>query len=49
MDERRISAKAGKGEEMMGWQSGDIEANGVRLHYTRTGGGKPLRRLLPGA
>ena len=20
------------------WQSGDVEANGIHLHYTRTGG-----------
>ena len=26
---------------MSEWQSGYIEANGLRLHYTRTGGGKP--------
>jgi pimeloyl-ACP methyl ester carboxylesterase len=25
---------------MAHWQSGDIEANGLRLHYTRTGGAK---------
>jgi pimeloyl-ACP methyl ester carboxylesterase len=25
----------------MSWQSGDVEAGGVRLHYTRTGGDKP--------
>lgn len=23
------------------WRSGDVESNGVRLHYTRTGGAKP--------
>ena len=23
---------------MSSWQSGDIEVNGVKLHYTRTGG-----------
>ncbi len=23
------------------WQSGEVEANGIRLHYTRTGGAKP--------
>ena len=23
------------------WQTGIVEANGVRLHYTRTGGDKP--------
>ena len=26
---------------MSAWQSGDIRANGIRLHYTRTGGAKP--------
>lgn len=26
---------------MNDWQAGDVEANGVTLHYTRTGGGKP--------
>ena len=26
---------------MSSWQSGDVEANGLRLHYTRTGGAKP--------
>ena len=25
----------------MMWQSGGVEANGIRLHYTRTGGDKP--------
>jgi pimeloyl-ACP methyl ester carboxylesterase len=25
---------------MAQWQSGDVEANGIRLHYTRTGGAK---------
>lgn len=24
-----------------GWEAGDVETNGTRLHYTRTGGGKP--------
>jgi len=23
------------------WQSGDVESNGIRMHYTRTGGDKP--------
>jgi N-formylmaleamate deformylase len=23
------------------WQSGDVESNGIRMHYTRTGGAKP--------
>lgn len=26
---------------MHSWQSGDVQANGIQLHYTRTGGGKP--------
>ncbi len=26
---------------MATWQSGDVEVNGLRLHYTRTGGGEP--------
>jgi pimeloyl-ACP methyl ester carboxylesterase len=26
---------------MTDWQAGDVEANGIRLHYTRTGGAKP--------
>jgi pimeloyl-ACP methyl ester carboxylesterase len=26
---------------MSHWQSGDVEANGIRLHYTCTGGAKP--------
>src|ERR1051325_10647420 len=26
---------------MAPWQSGDVEAHGIRLHYTRTGGVKP--------
>ncbi len=26
---------------MANWQSGEVEANGVRLHYTRTGGDHP--------
>ncbi len=26
---------------MAGWQSGDVEANGIRMHYTRTGGDRP--------
>src|SRR5919112_4537344 len=30
------------------WQSGDIEANGIRLHYTRTGGAKPPLVLAHG-
>jgi pimeloyl-ACP methyl ester carboxylesterase len=33
---------------MNAWESGDIEANGVRLHYTRTGGGKPPLVLAHG-
>lgn len=26
---------------MSSWQAGDVEVNGIRLHYTRTGGDKP--------
>ena len=26
---------------MTAWQAGEIEANGLRLHYTRTGGPGP--------
>ena len=26
---------------MATWQSGDVQVNGLRLHYTRTGGAKP--------
>jgi predicted alpha/beta-fold hydrolase len=30
------------------WQSGDIEVNGLSLHYTRTGGDKPQVVLAHG-
>src|SRR5438034_938510 len=33
---------------MANWQSGDVEANGIRLHYTRTGGSKPPLVLAHG-
>ena len=33
---------------MESWQAGDIEANGLRLHYTRTGGDKPAVVLAHG-
>ena len=33
---------------MDGWQSGFVEANGIRLHYTRTGGDKPALVLAHG-
>ena len=33
---------------MANWQSGDIEVNGLRLHYTRTGGDKPQVVLAHG-
>jgi pimeloyl-ACP methyl ester carboxylesterase len=33
---------------MSSWQSGDIEANGIQLHYTRTGGAKPPLVLAHG-
>lgn len=28
---------------MADWQSGIVEANGIRLHYTRTGGEGPFK------
>ena len=33
---------------MAHWHSGDVEANGIRLHYTRTGGTKPPLVLAHG-
>jgi pimeloyl-ACP methyl ester carboxylesterase len=33
---------------MNGWQEGDIETNGIRLHYTRTGGDKPVLVMAHG-
>src|SRR6266516_882040 len=33
---------------MPNWQAGDIEANGIRLHYTRTGGAGPAVVLAHG-
>jgi len=33
---------------MAGWLSGDIKVNGLRLHYTRTGGEKPQVVLVHG-
>ncbi len=33
---------------MAEWQSGDIDARGIRLHYTRTGGDKPPMVLAHG-
>jgi N-formylmaleamate deformylase len=33
---------------MAHWQSGDVVANGLRLHYTRTGGAKPPLVLAHG-
>jgi pimeloyl-ACP methyl ester carboxylesterase len=30
------------------WQSGDVSANGIRMHYTRTGGAKPPLVLAHG-
>ncbi|MCX6043905.1 MAG: alpha/beta hydrolase [Chloroflexi bacterium] len=33
---------------MSEWQSGDLEVNGLRLHYTRTGGTKPPLVLAHG-
>ena len=31
------------------WQSGDVTANGIKIHYTRTGGGKTPLVLNHGA
>src|SRR5215216_4643442 len=33
---------------MSSWQSAEVEANGLRLHYTRTGGDKPPLVLAHG-
>src|SRR5690242_13485221 len=33
---------------MTDWQSGHVEANGIRLHYTRTGGDRPPLVLAHG-
>jgi N-formylmaleamate deformylase len=33
---------------MTNWQSGDVETNGIHLHYTRTGGTKPPLVLVHG-
>ncbi len=33
---------------MAHWQSGDVATNGLRLHYTRTGGAKPPLVLAHG-
>jgi pimeloyl-ACP methyl ester carboxylesterase len=33
---------------MASWETGDVTANGIRLHYTRTGGGKPPLVLAHG-
>ena len=35
-------------ETTASWQAGDVEANGIRLHYTRTGGTKPPLVLAHG-
>ena len=34
---------------MAQWQSGDVTANGIKVHYTRTGGDKPPLVLNHGA
>ncbi|MBV9547653.1 MAG: alpha/beta hydrolase [Chloroflexi bacterium] len=34
---------------MSDWTSGDVTTNGIRIHYTRTGGGKPPLLLAHGA
>src|SRR5690349_5016852 len=33
---------------MSTWQSGELDANGIRIHYTRTGGAKPPLVLAHG-
>lgn len=33
---------------MSAWQSGDVESNGIRMHYTRTGGARPPLVLAHG-
>src|SRR6476661_1353692 len=33
---------------MSSWQSAEVEANGLRLHYTRTGGDRPPLVLAHG-
>src|SRR5258706_13126924 len=38
---RLAAIRAARRTPMAHWQSGDVEANGLRLHYTRTGGAKP--------
>src|SRR5262249_49329948 len=38
----------GRSRPMRHWQSGDVEANGIRLHYTRTGGARPPLVLAHG-
>jgi N-formylmaleamate deformylase len=35
-------------DEMADWESGYVAANGLRLHYTRTGGDKPVLVLAHG-
>lgn len=34
---------------MTDWQTGDVVANGIRIHYSRTGGDKPPLLLLHGS
>ena len=33
---------------MSSWATGDVTANGIRVHYARTGGAKPLVVLAHG-
>src|SRR5690348_672626 len=37
-----------RGAMMAEWQSGSVDANGVTIHYTRTGGNKPVVVLAHG-
>src|SRR3954466_9973810 len=45
---RLAAIQAARRTPMAHWQSGDLEANGIRLHYTRTGGAKPPLVLTHG-
>jgi pimeloyl-ACP methyl ester carboxylesterase len=41
MDTKPRTYRAGKEHSMAEWQSGDVVANGIKIHYYRTGGDKP--------
>lgn len=46
--ERKLKAYSGKLGAMDGWTTRSCEANGIRIHYLRTGGDKPPVVLLHG-